>query len=793
MDAHAIGISLRMGTLLRQTRATLSPLGRGTIIPDTIASLQEQGIFHASDTFYKVSPYFRSVTSGGKSAVQAGEGHGPRKEFFDLVAAAMCQPFSPEEEPRGAVVATAEVGSFEVHLKHTASALIPPLRPGDRIILQLPHTRVRHTPTITQVGSLSSEETKLTVSDRFDEPCTNCSISFARAHIPPFTINDGAAHAWFNPQALQQSPVVASNLFTLVGWMMANAIANGVLFPIPLPALVFKMLRQWPNYTPSEQDMKDLDESHAHTFRQIRSASPDDLKEMVGMDDLDATTTADEYINVLVQRYLKEDVERAVGHMHTVLERTGLTKTAPWCAVSPDDLQALICGRGDDGMSDFNMQEEYTVVFDESFGAHSHNEKLKDVFWAVMGELSAKEKRQLITFVTGRRWLPPVKGSETIKLELPHTPMTVADHEAILRRLPQAHTCTNTIELPNYLDAIVALESPQLHSKGFIMDSDKEDTWDGFDAARKADIVRRAKDVMRDKFMWCLAEGNGYDLDEVAESRADARSIAPVVRPRTAGVQQVLAAASRASTADIFSGSDRKSSTSSDPQRSHSNNRVPVTRPPPSNEDLYGDGDDDDDDDEFAAPAEDVAAAPMGSSAPLVADDPSNSNSFDVPTPKVPSSYGNGNARGYSRHNSSGGFTASSVMVAPAAGFGEATYGDTDSSAEFEVPAEPDQPAIAAGIGHADSFDTPNVGGFLVRPLGAVRTDGQSPPRGSSFSSLSQRQSAPAMPLSGEQQGRENPMMGGAPTTTRTSPGVPIATSDPTKDELDDLLKEFNV
>eukprot|EP00760_Papus_ankaliazontas_P014704 PhM_4_TR16134/c1_g1_i1/m.88194 len=26
MDAHAIGISLRMGTLLRQTRATLSPL-----------------------------------------------------------------------------------------------------------------------------------------------------------------------------------------------------------------------------------------------------------------------------------------------------------------------------------------------------------------------------------------------------------------------------------------------------------------------------------------------------------------------------------------------------------------------------------------------------------------------------------------------------------------------------------------------------------------------------------------------------------------------------------------------
>ena len=78
----------------------------------------------------------------------------------------------------------------------------------------------------------------------------------------------------------------------------------------------------------------------------------------------------------------------------------------------------------------------------------------------VEAQLTAAERRALLGFVTGIDRVP-ARGVERLAISMPWSAATVGEQKLQLQLLPQAHTCTNTVELPNYWQALVAVAAPQ--------------------------------------------------------------------------------------------------------------------------------------------------------------------------------------------------------------------------------------------------------------------------------------------------------------------------------------------
>lgn len=81
---------------------------------------------------------------------------------------------------------------------------------------------------------------------------------------------------------------------------------------------------------------------------------------------------------------------------------------------------------------------------------------LEAAFWDTVDSLPPREKRLFVKFVTGTDRLPKPK-TETIKVEMPGSPITEQDLRKAVMMLPEAHTCSNTLELPNYEHIIKTL------------------------------------------------------------------------------------------------------------------------------------------------------------------------------------------------------------------------------------------------------------------------------------------------------------------------------------------------
>ncbi|RYE99881.1 MAG: hypothetical protein EOO41_00400 [Methanobacteriota archaeon] len=65
-------------------------------------------------------------------------------------------------------------------------------------------------------------------------------------------------------------------------------------------------------------------------------------------------------------------------------------------------------------------------------------------------------QRAFCRFVCGVAQLP-APGTEKLVLASPYVVLRTAEHRTMLQTLPVAHACTNTLELPNYLASMRAL------------------------------------------------------------------------------------------------------------------------------------------------------------------------------------------------------------------------------------------------------------------------------------------------------------------------------------------------
>jgi len=178
--------------------------------------------------------------------------------------------------------------------------------------------------------------------------------------------------------------------------------------------------------------------------------------------------------------------------------------------ISGGDLRQIVCPTG--AMTDnVDIRRIFKVSMDDEM---AECPPFVEAFWSVLDGFTSDEKQLFLAFVTGVA-MPPEPGTERLVIELPFSAFTQEEHEAMLRKLPQAQTCTNTLELPNYHDAL--RESGKL----------PED-------ATPEMMTTELKHLLGEKLRLAIKEAAGYELDAVGmEEEENVFTPNPPSPPRT--------------------------------------------------------------------------------------------------------------------------------------------------------------------------------------------------------------------------------------------------------------------
>jgi hypothetical protein len=79
-----------------------------------------------------------------------------------------------------------------------------------------------------------------------------------------------------------------------------------------------------------------------------------------------------------------------------------------------------------------------------------------ECLWLVLSAWPPQQHRAFVRFVTGTDRLP-APGTEVLTISSPFVAYNTAQQAQMLGMLPQAHTCSNTLEMPNYWEALMAV------------------------------------------------------------------------------------------------------------------------------------------------------------------------------------------------------------------------------------------------------------------------------------------------------------------------------------------------
>jgi hypothetical protein len=106
------------------------------------------------------------------------------------------------------------------------------------------------------------------------------------------------------------------------------------------------------------------------------------------------------------------------------------------------------------------------------------------------------EKKQFLKFVCGSDKIGAPFENQ-LSVVIPSLSFTREDHLQCLRQLPTAHTCTNSLELPNYLNSLRYFHPHASEERIFL----------------------QLKKTMRDKLMIAIEQGTQqYGLDSMTET-----------------------------------------------------------------------------------------------------------------------------------------------------------------------------------------------------------------------------------------------------------------------------------
>ena len=237
-----------------------------------------------------------------------------------------------------------------------------------------------------------------------------------------------------------------------------------------------------------------------------------DLCELDGLEP--AATSRDGYVKAAAARLLYGEQQEAHWQLAALCEgfETALPRSCLEAArVSALQLGQIISGvgggaAGDEkdeavgGASDFALRAAFRVAVSDELIASG---PLMTAFWRVVDGWAPPAKRRLVHFITGSERLP-APGSELITI----TPAsTEADESALLGMLPQAHTCDNLLELPNYYHALIA-RNKQLPPQTAVPQSTAQ--------SRAVPQLQELEQVLHERLWMAVHECAAYGIDELA-------------------------------------------------------------------------------------------------------------------------------------------------------------------------------------------------------------------------------------------------------------------------------------
>ena len=201
-------------------------------------------------------------------------------------------------------------------------------------------------------------------------------------------------------------------------------------------------------------------------------------------------TNADEYVGQSCREILFTSVEWQATATHRGFALGVQSKWWKQCPLSAFELQCIACG-APDTTADFDFRKVFRVVEDQEL---QQCVPLRTALWSIVDSLEKHAKRKLLRFITGVDRLPS-PGTEMIKIEMPFMAYSAEEHEKTLLMMPQAHTCDNILELPNYwqsLQAVRKIDDPE---------------------GNNAKLVKELREIIRAKVEMAFSLSDGFGLD----------------------------------------------------------------------------------------------------------------------------------------------------------------------------------------------------------------------------------------------------------------------------------------
>lgn len=270
-------------------------------------------------------------------------------------------------------------------------------------------------------------------------------------------LSDARGCFWFRPHGDVEE-------CRLVGILLGLAVYNGILVQPRFPLFLFKKLLKWPV---TLDDYREVDARVVHSLEALKSCPVEELgltfvageletELVVGGSELAVNNSNfGQYLELCRDFYLNRHCEAQFDAFKRGFE--AVCSGSVLYAYRPEELYALI-----HGIDDFDLSELKALTTYE--GGYTQDSSIICWFWQILrNHLTPSQRSNFLQFVTGSS-RAPIGGLTKLGS---FVVMRVSGPEG---RLPSAHTCFNTLLLPEYSTPELLLKKLVLainHCQGF--------------------------------------------------------------------------------------------------------------------------------------------------------------------------------------------------------------------------------------------------------------------------------------------------------------------------------------
>ncbi|KAK6459218.1 ubiquitin-protein ligase [Scheffersomyces xylosifermentans] len=264
---------------------------------------------------------------------------------------------------------------------------------------------------------------------------------------------DDSNFLWFNIV-----PIEDFEMYYLFGAVLGLAIYNSTILDLQFPLALYKILLDKP------VGLADYKQLFPVSYENLMKLKTYSLEELLALDltfevnykDLFGKQYTSElisngkntvvtpencklYIETYVNFFLNEGIKKQITAF-----ANGFKKVVGGNALSlfsPEEIQLLLCGSEEGGI-DVDILKSITKYVGWNSAEDALNSDVIQWFWEYMGQMTLKEKKRVLVFVTGSDRVPAT-GIQNLNFK-------ISTQGKDTGRLPLAHTCFNELALYNY-------------------------------------------------------------------------------------------------------------------------------------------------------------------------------------------------------------------------------------------------------------------------------------------------------------------------------------------------------